>query len=299
MTVVACVGLTVRDSVFSIEGSVAVGEKNFATHLTRTGGGPAANGAVAVARLGGTARLVSVLGSDATGDALIAELRDGGVDTSRVRRSTAGTSPESMVIADGAGGRTVVNRTDEALWHGQAVSADDVEGADVILVDLRWPAGASSAVSLASSKGLPSVVDFDLTDGEVPDTLIEEPSHVIFSRPALTALTGSPDPVQALEMVPGRSDRFVGVTLGADGTMWRDRGSTHRFDAFDVPVRGTLGAGDVFHGAFALGLSEGMDTEANIRRASAAAAIMCSRGGGRLGIPTGEDVDEFLERTRT
>lgn len=298
MAVVTCVGLAVADSVFSIDGSVNIGEKNFATGLTRTGGGPAANGAVTVACLGGSARLVSVVGTDATGDALVAELRDAGVDTKRVRRSTTGASPESMVIADGGGGRTIVNRTDGALWQGQSVSEDDLEGADAVLVDLRWTSGALSAIRIASSMGVPTVVDFDLTEGEVPDALIQEPSHVIFSRPALAALTGSPDPALALEMVPGRSDRFVGVTLGAEGTMWRQGGSTHSFDAFDVTVHGTLGAGDVFHGAFTLGLAEGMDTVANIRRSSAAAAIMCMRGGGRAGIPTRADVDAFLERTR-
>ncbi|MEW9834199.1 PfkB family carbohydrate kinase [Mesorhizobium sp. ZMM04-4] len=47
----------------------------------------------------------------------------------------------------------------------------------------------------------------------------------------------------------------------------------------------TLAAGDVFHGGFAVGLAEGMQPEAALRLASAAAAIKCTRFGGRLGAP--------------
>ena len=55
--------------------------------------------------------------------------------------------------------------------------------------------------------------------------------------------------------------------------------------AFAVDVVDTLGAGDVLHGAFALALGF----------ACAAAAIKCSRPGGRTGAPNADEVAEFLE----
>ena len=61
-----------------------------------------------------------------------------------------------------------------------------------------------------------------------------------------------------------------------------------------VEVVDTLAAGDVFHGAFAYGLVEGWAHEAIIRFASAAAAIKCTRFGGRLGAPTRAEVEGFL-----
>jgi len=56
----------------------------------------------------------------------------------------------------------------------------------------------------------------------------------------------------------------------------------------------TLGAGDVWHGAFALALAEGQGEEAAIRFASAAAAIKCTRFGGRSGAPRRDEVERFL-----
>jgi sulfofructose kinase len=56
----------------------------------------------------------------------------------------------------------------------------------------------------------------------------------------------------------------------------------------------TLGAGDIFHGAYALALAEGKPALAAARFASAAAAIKCSRSGGREGSPTRREVEDLL-----
>ena len=63
---------------------------------------------------------------------------------------------------------------------------------------------------------------------------------------------------------------------------------------FDVDAVDTNAAGDVFHGAFAVGLAESMPFADIIRFASAAAAIKCTRYGGRLGAPYRAEVEAFL-----
>jgi sulfofructose kinase len=64
--------------------------------------------------------------------------------------------------------------------------------------------------------------------------------------------------------------------------------------AFVVTAVDTLGAGDVWHGAFALALAEGEDEPAAVRAASAAAAIKVTRHGGRAGAPTRAERDALL-----
>jgi sulfofructose kinase len=56
----------------------------------------------------------------------------------------------------------------------------------------------------------------------------------------------------------------------------------------------TLAAGDVWHGAFAVALGEGQDIEAGARFANAAAAIKCTRIGGRQGAPSRAEVEALL-----
>jgi sulfofructose kinase len=66
--------------------------------------------------------------------------------------------------------------------------------------------------------------------------------------------------------------------------------------AFRVAVIDTLGAGDVWHGAFALALAERREEAAAVRFASAAAALKVQRFGGRTGTPRRDELDAFLER---
>ena len=295
MPVVTCVGLAVQDSVLSIEGELSVGQKNFASGIRRMGGGPAANGAVTVASLGGTANFVSVLGRDLIADEIIEGLESRGVSTGLVRRNGDSDSPLSVVITSSDGERTIVNRTDGLLWEGVApVSAAEVEGSAAVLVDLRWIDGATSAIRHATDAGIPTIVDYDLTDVDAPALILELSTHAIFSEPALSRLTGITDPIEAIETLQTGSG-FACVTLGTAGVVWREDGETYHLDAFDVGAISTLGAGDAFHGAFALGVARGRETRDNMRWSAATAALTCKNGGGRDGIPTGPEVDSFLK----
>ena len=77
---------------------------------------------------------------------------------------------------------------------------------------------------------------------------------------------------------------------------WLEDGALHSIDAFPVDALDTTGAGDVFHGAFALALAEGADHATAFRFASAAAALKCTRPGARAGIPHRPDVERLLTR---
>jgi len=56
----------------------------------------------------------------------------------------------------------------------------------------------------------------------------------------------------------------------------------------------TLGAGDVFHGAFALAITEKQELRQALRFASAAAALKCTRFGGAFAAPQRAEVEELL-----
>jgi len=115
MTSVLCVGIAVLDYVFAVGAMPARPEKYRAKDLAVIGGGIAANAAVAVARLGGKALLATRLGTDATGDAIVAELEREGVDCSPTLRFDGLRSPTSAVLIDEAGERLVVSYSDPQI----------------------------------------------------------------------------------------------------------------------------------------------------------------------------------------
>ncbi len=296
LPVITCVGIAVADVVFTLDAPIAVHGKNLASASRTVGGGPAANAAVTIARLGGSARLIANLGDDAIGDTIVEELATLGVDTCLTRRVPGVASPLSGVIIEPDGERTIVNHTDPRLVGDTGtVSSDEVRGSSAVVVDLRWLGGAQAAVLAGKTLGIPTIVDVDLTVGEVPTDIVELATHLVFSQPALHRLAGTGDIDRALKTVADRTDAFVAVTLGGDGVRWVEGDAICSLRAFRVEVVDTLGAGDVFHGAFALGLVEGQSIEQAMRFASAASALKCSKPGGRAGIPLRSDLDLFLE----
>jgi sulfofructose kinase len=75
------------------------------------------------------------------------------------------------------------------------------------------------------------------------------------------------------------------VTCGELGSWWLTRGGTFHVPAPAIEAVDTLGAGDVFHGAYALALAEGLDVGAAARFATIAAAIKCTREWRARGVP--------------
>jgi hypothetical protein len=100
---VLCVGVAVLDNIFAVEQIPREPTKVFAKSFGLTGGGPAANGAVTAARLGGAASLWARVGDDAVGQIIVGELAGCGVDVSLVRRIPGGGpgSPPSSSTAKG------------------------------------------------------------------------------------------------------------------------------------------------------------------------------------------------------
>ena len=66
--------------------------------------------------------------------------------------------------------------------------------------------------------------------------------------------------------------------------------------AFPVHTVDTLGAGDVFHGAFALAITENQGLRDALRFASAAAALKCTRHGGAFAAPQRAEVEQLLSQ---
>ncbi|MEA2010969.1 MAG: PfkB family carbohydrate kinase [Actinomycetota bacterium] len=296
MTTVTCVGLAVLDLVFGVATRPERGRKAFADSMTLVGGGPAANAAVAVARLDGNARFLGRLGDDHVGDLILDDFAKWGVDASGVQRIQATPSPVSSIVVEADGERTIVNHSDPSLFApDDVIVAADLVGSDAVLGDLLWPTGAISAMHAARQVGIPGVLDFDEAPRGPIDDLLTAPTHIILSSPALASVSGELDPARGLRIIRTMTNSWIAVTLGSDGVLWLDEADDLRTtSAFDVDAVDTLGAGDVFHGAFALGLAEKRPIEEVIRRASAVAALKCTRFGGRSGIPCAEDVDEFL-----
>ncbi len=294
MATVLCVGHAVQDYVFAVPALPRTAEKHQASHFTLVGGGPAATAAVAIARLGGRAMLAARVGDDVIANTIVVELESHGVDCSFVRRFPGCSSSLSAVLVDRSGERMIVNYRDPGLPDetGWLPSARQAVAA-AVLADSRWPSGAAHALAAARDSGLPAILDAD-KPVRWGSAMLTAATHVAFSAEALTDCTGEADPVAGLRQAADNLPGWCCVTAGRAGVYVLDGGRLTHHPGHEVPVIDTLGAGDVWHGAFALGLAEGMDETAAVRFASAAAALKVQRRGGRAGAPARAEVEELL-----
>ncbi|PSL18445.1 PfkB family carbohydrate kinase [Shimia abyssi] len=294
MSKVLCVGAAVVDFLFYLPELPERAEKFGTEDAAIVGGGCAANAAVAVARLGGHAILGARLGQDLIGDMVLDGLSKDGVDVSNVTRTPGARSSYSSVYVDAAGERQIVNFRGQGL-----VLATDwfagIEGLGAVLTDTRRVSAARDALQFARECGVPGVLD-----GEAPidPELLNHASHAALSMQGLKDLVPGMTPEAALLQICERYGCWVCVTDGEHGVWYADGGDIVHVPAFQVEPIDTLGAGDIWHGALALGLAEGLTERRAIEFANAAAALKCLKPGGREGAPTREETDEFLkERT--
>lgn len=293
-TGVLCLGHLVLDTICYVDALPTRPVKHRANAAHLGVGGNAANAAIAVARLGGRASLAARAGDDAAWSVVRARLCAEGVDLDWVRVERGRATSVSAILIDAAGERLIVNHGDAALdpsAAGLPRSLRPEQGA--VLADLRWPQAIPVVFALARAAGRPAVLDAD-SSAPFDVALLSGASHVVFAADTLRRATGCDDLGAALAAVARTCGGLVMVTDGPRGVWWRDdAGLAHR-PAFPVAAVDTLGAGDVFHGAFALALTEGRPVADAARFASAAAALKCLRRGGGEAAPARTEVEAFL-----
>jgi sulfofructose kinase len=286
------VGHAAFDIVMSVDHHPGPDEKCSAASMIFCGGGPAANASVAVARLGGRSAFLGYVSDDPFGARQYEELARECVALDWVVRGPY-PSPVSTILVKPDGSRTVVNH--KALTPRLNSEQIDLSCCrpKVVLFDGHEPDITAAVLAHASKIGAKTVLDAgSLHRGTLE--LLQSVNCVIASQRFALDFAKTDDPVSALWHLSRHTARAA-VTLGQEGVVWRDGSSVRRLSAHAVNIVDSTGAGDVFHGAFALELARGASIPQALRFANAAAALACTRLGARPGAPTRTEVAVLLE----
>jgi sulfofructose kinase len=300
MPKILCAGIAVLDEVFRVKEFPIADSKVESSEFITIGGGCAANAAVAIARLSGAASLAAPLGGpageDVIGDRVIDGLRRENVDCAGCVRVAGARTPVSAIFLNARGERTIATYRDSRL--DGIVPADPqalVLGADAVLFDNRFPGFVAPICQAARRRGIPVVMDADkaTTDSH---PLFSIATHVIFSGECLRATARTDDLAAGLLHMARFTDAFLAVTNGPNPVLWHDGRTIREMPVFIIDAVDTLGAGDVFHGAFALALIEQQESQGAMRFAAAAAGLKCSQFGGSTAAPWRAEVEALLAR---
>ncbi len=296
--------------------------------LQHAGGAPA-NVAVAVARLGGQASFVGMLGNDMFGDFLLESLVDAGVDVGGVVRTHDAKTALAFVALDGRGERSfsfyrppsadLLFRTEHfaadvflgaAVFHACSNSMTEPEVAEATLEGMRRARASGAVVSF----------DLNLRPMLWPENVDPSPrlwralalaDVVKLSREELDFLA------QGLRMESAAVQdrlwqgqaRLLVVTDGGGPVRWATREASGEVSAFRVPVLDTTAAGDAFvagllhclsgtprpAGGLA-GFCRDRDSIGKaLRFASAVGALAVTRKGAFAAMPSLEDVHTLMQ----
>ena len=268
------------------------GETLLAQSIQRSGGGKGANQAVAAARAGGAVTaMVGAVGTDADGDAMLADLSRDGIDITGIRRLDDHPTGVALITIDAGAENTIV----VAAGANGAVDLSDADRAalgtaDVVLAQLEVPQGLVADAAAARRAGAVFVLNAAPAAPLNPE-LTEQVDVLVVNEHEAVELAQLGDLEAALRRLLDDVPAVL-VTLGAAGArLLRRDGTDLGVAAPRVTATDTVAAGDTFCGVFAAGLAAGLDERTGLQRACAAASLAVQRAGAQASIPTVAEVD--------
>jgi 5-dehydro-2-deoxygluconokinase len=278
-------------------------------------GGTATNVAVAAARLGHRAAVLTKVGDDAFGEYVRWALDETfGVDTRFVGTHSTLRTPLAFAELDPPDDpRITFYRQPSA--PDLTIEPDDVDRTTVEDVAILWVSAGALAVDPSRStvhavldaraRRTETIVDLDwrpqLWDSPVSaagqlDIALEQATIAVGNRTECEVAVGTPDPDQAADRLLGRGLAGVVVKLGGDGALVATATERQRVPAVPVTVVCGLGAGDAFGGALCHGLLSGWSLQTSAHYANAAGAIVAGRLMCADDMPTAAEIDEQLRQ---
>ena len=264
------------------------------------GGGPVGTAMVAAARLGACVGFIGTAGNDLPAELKLRSIRDAGIDLSRL---VVRDAPEDQVVIV-----HVHTETGERVFSGvrsdkrtqlkpEELDRAYITSADYLHLEGFHREAAIQAARWMQQAGKTVVLDGSKTQGPLDPSMRDLITYVdvlISGEGFVQALTGIEDVQDACRAALATGPSIVVQTVGAEGSYTATPEGSFHTPAFPCEVIDTTGAGDVFHGAYIVGLLHGWNVREVAHFSTAVSAIKCSTLGGRAGIPTFDEVMAYL-----
>jgi sugar/nucleoside kinase (ribokinase family) len=278
-------GLATVDLIYEVESVPHENQKCVAQRQEIACGGPAANAAVASAFLGANATLISSVGAHPLAGVIQRELQHFRVSLLDVAPCSAEVPPlSSILVSQSTGARTVISgHATRKQVSPDALHGSSLDGADLLLVDGHQPACAIKAASLAKSKRIPVVFDGGSWKARTDELLAHTQIAICsedFRPPGTNAASDT------LDYVLSRGPESAVITRGSNSILWATRQHRGEIHPPRITPVDTLGAGDIFHGAFCFQFAEGSGLVEALTFAAEVAAHSCKSFGTRSWMKT-------------
>ncbi len=283
----------------------SAGETVIGTDFQIHPGGKGANQAVAISRLGYPVRLIGRIGSDTFGAQLRTHLESSGVDIAGVATSEGNSGIATIVVSQQGENSIVVTpgANSKVAPHDLDTNIEIIRQAGIVLAQLEIPIETVEYLSLICSRANVSLILDPAPATELPSEVFKRaawftPNQVeaaFYSKSKYASDIGIESVQELAKQILSKGNSDVILKMGAHGAyLARQNGEECFVPAPRVQAVDTTAAGDVFNGAFAVGLMLGKDPRESAQFATAAAAISVTRAGAQPSMPDASEVESLL-----
>lgn len=286
------VGNVCVDDTFYVERLPRPGETVNAVATMRGVGGKGANQAVAAARTGAEVVFRAALGADPDAVFVRAALTDELPLNGLVVLDTP--TDRSTILVDRAGENVIVTAAASARAFDPTELSSRLGRGDYLLMQGNLGTDVTKAcLDMARDRGAMTILNPSPL-GASP--ALPEANIIIVNAVEAEALSGCPDPVEAVRRLSRGGTASAVVTLGAGGALCLDRGArdAEHITAPAVTAVDTSGAGDVFAGVLSGCLARGLPFPAAVRTGVRAAAIAVTRRGTLAACPSRSEITALI-----
>ncbi|HWB24300.1 MAG TPA: ribokinase [Chitinophagaceae bacterium] len=295
-------GSSNTDMVIKAARLPAPGETILGGAFFMNAGGKGANQAVAAARLGGNVTFIAKLGNDIFGKQALQLFNEEGINTSCVMVDSQLPSGVALITVDESGENciAVASGANAALMPADIEAIEDtIATAEIILMQLEIPVETVEYISaLAKKYGKKLILNpapaRPLGDGVLGNISVITPNQTEAGILTGIAVTDEVTAIAAAVVLREKGIEHVIITLGENGALVYSHNEYKTVTPPKVTAVDTTAAGDVFNGALAVALCEGMNIFDAAEFACKAAAISVTRLGAQASAPGRNEIINAL-----
>ena len=295
---IAVIGSSNTDMVIKTSKLPVPGETILGGNFFMNPGGKGANQAVAAARLGGKVTFIAKTGDDVFGSQARQIFETENINTDYLVTDPDHPSGVALITVDAKGENCIV----VAPGSNSYLSKDDIDQAseellrsDIVLLQLEIPLDTVAyAANMAFDAGKKVILN-PAPAAQVSDELLSKLYMITPNETEAEVISGIPvkdtsSATLAAQNLFDRGVKVVIITLGSKGALLYADGKAMLIPSPKVDAIDTTAAGDVFNGAIAVGLSEGLELEKAVEFACKAAAISVTRMGAQASAPYWQEI---------
>ncbi|MEI6678555.1 MAG: ribokinase [Mariniphaga sp.] len=295
---IVVIGSSNTDMVIKTSKLPVPGETILGGEFLMNAGGKGANQAVAAARLSGKVSFIARTGNDLFGNEAKKLFEAENIDTSYLITDADHPSGVALITVDEKGENCIVvapGANNYLLESDIDLAREQILRSEIVLMQLEIPLKTVEyATDIAFSAGKKVILNpapaIKLTDSVLSKLYMITPNETEAELISGIPVTDTESAILAAKNLYNLGVQVVIITMGSKGALLYAGESAVVIPSVKVEAIDTTAAGDVFNGAIAVAIAEGLTLEGAVGFACKAAAISVTRMGAQASAPYREEI---------